>query len=383
MESFVKDKITFVAGEPSGDFLAGCVLSKLSLDLNNYSMHGIGGPEMMKYGFVSDYSMDKLAVRGLFEVILKFREIKKIRNNLFNELLLKKPKIFIGVDAPDFNLELEFLLKKNGIPTIHMVSPSIWAWRKQRIRKIYESVNHMLVLFPFEKEIYQKAGIPVTYVGHPLASIIPMKSDKNNARKKLNIEKDQKVVAILPGSRFSEIIYNSEVFLKTAIELSKKNHNIIFFVPMVGESHKKMFEKISRKIDLKNISLKILVDNSYDILAASDAVLVASGTATLEVALFKKPMVIAYKMNPASWQILRFMAYQPWFGLPNILSKEFLVPEFFQDKASPKNLSEALLFQLFDEKNKVNLSEKFKKLHLMLSENTAKKSCEVIMKMIS
>jgi len=372
-----------VAGEPSGDLLASQLLSGLRPRLPQALLHGIGGPKMAEYGFRSDWPMDKLAVRGLFEVLAHYREIKGIQNALRDKLLAERPGVFIGVDAPDFNLGLEMQLKQAGIPTVHFISPSIWAWRGGRIKKIAKAVSHMLVIFPFEEKIYRDAGIPATYVGHPLAQIIPMQPDAAAARVKLGLPANGKAVAILPGSRMSELKYNAEAFVGAAKELSRRDPQLHFLVPMAGESQMRYFKDLLARAGLQDVSLRIMVGRSHEMLAAADAVLVASGTATLEVALFKKPMVVAYKMMPASWHLLRRMAYQPWVGLPNILAREFLVPELLQDAATPQALADALSMQLEDDASKPRLRQRYIDMHHALLRDTAQLGAQAVMQVMT
>ena len=374
--------LALVAGEASGDLLASRLLSGLRPMLPEVRLHGIGGPAMAEYGFVSDYPMEKLAVRGLFEVLSHYRELKALRDELREQLLMERPAIFVGVDAPDFNLDLEIQLKQAGIPTLHFVSPSVWAWRRGRIKKIGRAVSHLLVIFPFEEAIYNKAGIPVTYVGHPLAEMIPMDPDQDAARDALGIERDARVVTILPGSRLSELKHNTRVFLETAAMLKKRDPKVQFLMPMAGDTQRAFVEQLMTP-DLKALPLQIMTGGSHNAIAACDAALVASGTATLEVALFKKPMVISYRMNPASWQVLRLMAYQPWVGLPNIMAREFLVPELLQDRATPAGLSSALWAQLSNDQNRQRLRRRFVDLHHDLMRNTASQSAHAVMELLS
>ena len=374
--------LALVAGEASGDLLASRLLSGLRPMLPEVRLHGIGGPAMAEYGFVSDYPMEKLAVRGLFEVLSHYRELKALRDELREQLLMERPAVFVGVDAPDFNLDLEIQLKQAGIPTLHFVSPSVWAWRRGRIKKIGRAVSHLLVIFPFEEAIYNKAGIPVTYVGHPLAEMIPMDPDQDAARDALGIERDARVVTILPGSRLSELKHNTRVFLETAAMLKKRDPKVQFLMPMAGDTQRAFVEHLMTP-DLKALPLQIMTGGSHNAIAACDAALVASGTATLEVALFKKPMVISYRMNPASWQVLRLMAYQPWVGLPNIMAREFLVPELLQDRATPAGLSSALWAQLSNDQNRQRLRRRFVDLHHDLMRNTASQSAHAVMELLS
>lgn len=372
-----------VAGETSGDMLAGRLLSGLRPQLPDALMHGIGGPHMMEHGFVSDWPMDKLSVRGIFEVLMHYREISGIRKQLCQRLLDEKPDVFIGVDAPDFNLDLEIRLKQAGIPTMHYISPSIWAWRGGRINKIAQAVSHMLVVFPFEEEIYRKAGIPATYVGHPLAQVIPMEPDMVAARNELGIAQDATVVAMLPGSRISEIKYNTEAFIATAKILCERDPQLQILVPMVGEKQRAYYISLVVAARLDGVPVLLVEGKSHTVIAAANAVLVASGTASLEVALFKKPMVIAYKMMEASWQILKHMGYQPWIGLPNILAEEFLVPEFLQSAATPEAMANALWQQLNDLSLQARLKQRFVDMHHSLLRDTASISAQAVLNVIA
>ncbi|MGZ3254138.1 MAG: lipid-A-disaccharide synthase, partial [Burkholderiaceae bacterium] len=268
-----------VAGEASGDLLAGRLLSGLRPKLPAAEIHGIGGPHMAEHGFVSDWPLEKLTVRGLFEVIPRYREIKRIQDDLRDELLLEKPAVFIGVDYPGFNLGLEQQLRQAGIPTVHFISPQIWAWRGGRIKKIAKAVSHMLVVFPFEEAIYKQAGIPVTYVGHPLAEVIPMEPDTAAARKTLGLPADATVVAILPGSRMSELKYNTIAFIEAAKLLSQRDPSIRFVTPMAGEKQREYFNELVTKAGLLDLNIQVLDGQSHTAMAAADAVLAASGTA--------------------------------------------------------------------------------------------------------
>ncbi|MBY0573102.1 MAG: lipid-A-disaccharide synthase [Undibacterium sp.] len=372
-----------VAGEASGDMLAARLLSGLRPQLPASHMHGIGGPNMAEYGFESDFPMDKLSVRGLFEVLMHYREISGIRKKLTTQLLDEKPDVFIGVDAPDFNLDLEIRLKQAGIPTMHYISPSIWAWRGGRIKKIAEAVSHMLVVFPFEEEIYRKAGIPATYVGHPLAQVIPLQPDVEAAREELGLELDATVVTILPGSRLSELKYNTKAFILAAKILLARDPHLQILVPMVGAKQRTYYMELVLAAKLEDIPILLIEGKSHTAIAAADVVLVASGTATLEVALFKKPMVIAYKMMPATWPIISRMGYQPWIGLPNIMAKEFLVPEFLQSKATPQALADALWQQLNDCNLQTSLKQRFTDMHHELLRDTAQLSAKAVLDVIA
>ena len=371
-----------VAGEASGDLLASRMLSGLRPHLPTAHIYGIGGKKMAEYGFVSDWPMEKLSVNGLFEVLMHYREIKGIQTALRDSLLTKKPTVFIGVDAPDFNFGLETELRQAGIPTMHFIGPSIWAWRGGRIKKIARAVSHMLVVFPFEETIYRQAGIPVTYVGHPLAQIIPMVPDTVAARHTLALSARDTVVTIMPGSRMSELKYNTVSFVGAVKLLAQRDPCLRFVAPMAGDRQRRLFGQLLAEAGLQDVPIQILDGQSHTAIAAADVVLVASGTASLEVALFKKPMVIAYKMMRASWEILRHMSYQPWIGLPNILAREFLVPELLQHAATPQALADALWRQLNDVSHQAMLHQRFTDMHYTLLRDTANESAQAVLQVI-
>jgi lipid-A-disaccharide synthase len=373
--------IAMVAGEVSGDMLAARLLAGLRPHLPDARFHGIGGPRMAEQGFVSDLPIEKLTVRGLFEVIPRYREIKGIQNTLRDRLIAEKPAVFIGADYPGFNLGLEMQLKDAGIPTVHFVSPQIWAWRGGRIKKIIKSVSHMLVIFPFEEEIYRKAGVPVTYIGHPLAEMIPMQPDPAAARRTLGVPEDVRVVTVMPGSRMGELKYLAAPFIEAVKLLVQRDPDLRFVVPMAGERQRAYFNELVAAAGLQDVRID-LVDNSHLAIEAADAVLVASGTATLEVALFKKPMVIAYKVMAASWHIMKHMGYQPWIGLPNILAREFVVPEFLQGAATPQALADAVWQQLNDAPNRAQLVQRFTDMHHSLLRNSSQESADAVMRII-
>lgn len=371
-----------VAGEPSGDLLAARLLSGLKPHLPGVRLHGIGGEHMIAQGFESHVPMDKLTVRGLLAVIPRYREIKGIQNQLRDQLLADRPAAFIGADYPGFNLGLEEQLKAAGIPTIHYIGPQIWAWRGGRIKKIVRAVSHMLVVFPFEEEIYRQAGVPVSYVGHPLAEVIPMVPDEAGARAKLGLPQDANVVTIMPGSRMSELKYNTVAFVQAAKLLKQRDRSLRFVAPMAGERQRQYFLDLVAQAGLQDVEIDLLDGQSHTAIASGDAVLVASGTASLEVALFKKPMVIAYKMMALEWQILRHFGYQPWVGLPNILAREFLVPEMLQDAANPQALADAMWQQLSDAPHRLRLAQRFTDMHHSLLRNSAVESAAAVLKVI-
>ncbi len=371
-----------VAGEVSGDMLAARLMAGLRPQLPNVRFHGIGGPRMLEQGLTSDVPMETLTVRGLFEIIPRYREIKGIQNRLRDRLLAERPAAFIGADYPGFNLGLEEQLRAEGIPTIHFVSPQIWAWRGGRIKKIKRAVSHMLVIFPFEEAIYRAAGVPVTYIGHPLAEMIPLAPDVAAARAALGIAPDARVVTIMPGSRMGELKYLAEPFVAAAKLLAQRDPNLVFIAPMAGERQRAYYTEIVNKAGLADVPVRLIDGESHAAIAAADAVLVASGTATLEVALFKKPMVIAYKVMGASWQIMRHMGYQPWIGLPNILAREFVVPEYLQHAATPQALADAVWRQLDDPAGREALARRFTDMHHSLLRNSAQESADAVLRVL-
>ena len=372
--------MAMVAGETSGDLLAGLIMQGIRAQWPHANLYGIGGPQMQAQGFNALWSSDKLAVRGYVEVLRHYREIVGIRNQLKAQLLAKRPQIFVGVDAPDFNLDLERDLKQAGIPTVHFVCPSIWAWRADRIEKIKQSVDHVLCIFPFETDLLHAHGIPATYVGHPLAQAIPMHVDTLKARCELKLDPDRPVVALLPGSRESEITYLAERFFQAAILLSQQQPNLQFVLPAMPA----MKSRIERLRDqLGATQVQVLKGQSHAALAACDVTLIASGTATLEAALYKKPMVIAYNMNWISWQMMKRKKLQPWVGLPNILAQTFCVPELLQDQATPENMSHAVLDWLRSPEKAKALVGRFEAMHQSLLRDTPKLAAHAIQTLVN
>jgi lipid-A-disaccharide synthase len=373
-----------VAGETSGDLLAGLLLDGLKTRWPALSSSGIGGPQMAKRGFEPWWPSEKLAVRGYVEVLRHYREIVGIREQLKQRLLKQRPDVFVGVDAPDFNLDLEAALKGQGIKTVHFVSPSIWAWRADRVEKIRRSVDHVLCIFPFEPALLAAHGIAATYVGHPLANVIPLQPDRAAARRTLGLRDDSTVVAILPGSRKSEIQYLAHRFFAAAALVRKAQPAIQFVVPAIP-ALKAAIERIADETGMR-AHLQILDGQSHTALAACDLTLIASGTATLEAALFKRPMVIAYNMNWLSWQIMRRKKLQPWVGLPNILCRDFVVPELLQDQATPEALAGAVL-QWVEAKSSAPdkiaaVEQRFAALHTELRRDTSTLATDAIQQIL-
>jgi lipid-A-disaccharide synthase len=377
-------KLACVAGEPSGDLLAAPVLSALNQipDMAGLEVYGIGGPRMQAQGMRSDWPMETLSVRGYVEAIKQLPAILKLRKELIRNLTSEgRPDVYLGVDAPDFNLGVELHLRKAGIPTLHLVSPSIWAWRAGRIKKIAQAVERMLCIFPFETEIYDRAGVASTYVGHPLASEIPLEPNTNQAREKITkILKlpsnglDGIVIAVLPGSRNSEIELIAPVFFETMTLLTQrlKGQKLSFLIPVATPRLRSPIEALLLKTKNSHPDIQIhLLDGMADeVLEASDVVLIASGTATLQAALWKKPMVISYKVPWLTAQIMKRQGYLPYVGLPNILCGEFVVPELLQDEATPENLAQALIDWLNHPNKVAELKARFSQMHETLRRPT-------------
>ncbi len=374
-----------VAGETSGDLLAGLLLDGLKQRWPSLHAVGIGGPQMAQRGFEAWWPHDKLAVHGFgWEVLRRYREIVGIRSQLKTRLLQHPPDVFIGVDAPDFNLDLEAALKAQGVKTVHFVCPSIWAWRPERIEKIKRSVDHVLCIFPFEPALLAVHGVAATYVGHPLANVIPMQPDKLAARASLGLSEQDSVVAILPGSRESEIAHLAAPFFEAARLIRQAQPDVKFIVP-VAPARRFRVEAALRASGMSN-QVQLVAGQSHTVLAACDVTLIASGTATLEAALFKKPMVIAYRMGWLSWQIMRRKQLQAWVGLPNILCRDFVVPELLQDAATPPALAREIL-QWLDAKarqpEKIQaLEQRFCALHAELQRDTPQLAAHAIAQLL-
>ena len=369
-------RLAMVAGEASGDLLAGLLLGGLKTRWPALSVAGIGGPRMVAQGFDAWWPSDKLAVRGYVEVLRHYRELVGIRRQLKERLLNDPPAAFIGVDAPDFNLELEAKLRAGGTKTIHFICPSIWAWRGKRVKKMARSVDHVLCLFPFEPALLAKHGIAATYVGHPLADAIPLEAPRAAARQALGLAANDTVVALLPGSRRSEIQYIAPLFLQAAARLYGQRPALRFVLP-VSPGLRPMIEPLLPRY-AGTTPIALLDGRSHEALAACDVTLIASGTATLEAALFKRPMVIAYRMNALSWQMMRRMQLQAWVGLPNILCEEFVVPERIQGDADPATLASDVLAWLDAPQRAEALHRRFTELHLILRRDTARTATDAI-----
>jgi len=371
-------RIGIVAGEASGDLLGSHLIRALKQQRPDIEFVGIAGPKMMNEGAHSLFPIERLSVRGYLEVIKHLWGLLKLRRQLLNHFLDNRLDLFIGIDAPDFNFWLERKLKNKGVKTIHYVSPSIWAWRKNRIKKIKHAVTEVLALFPFEPALYQDEGIPVSYVGHPLADMLPLVPDVAGARETLKLDSTALVVAMLPGSRQSEVQQHADLFVQTAKLIYAERPDAKFLVPLITRETRQIFELVIFN-EPDKLPIELLFGHAHDAMEAADVVIVASGTATLEAALLKKPMVITYRMPKLSWQLLKRMQLQPYVGLPNVLAGRFVVPELLQDDATPEKLAEAALKLVSDKNKLLDIQQEFTLIHHSLRQNTAEKAAAAVL----
>lgn len=376
-------RIAIIAGEASGDILAAGLMQGILKQYPDAEFEGIAGPLMIAAGCTAIYPSEKLAVMGLVEVLAHYRELSAIRKELIERFIADPPDVFIGIDAPDFNLVLEGKLKAAGIGTIHYVSPSVWAWRQYRLAKIARAVDMILTLFPFEARFYENHKIAVKYVGHTLADEIDLHIDKTKARKKiqLSVESDNKVIAVLPGSRMSEVTRLAKPFIETLLQALKEQPKLIFIIPFVNDKTRHFFEQ---ELNLQTTdeafahSRFVLFDgNSRDVMAAADAVLLASGTAALEALLLKKPMLVAYKLAPLTYWVAKRLLKVPYYSLPNLLAGEYLVEEITQNDVSAEVLTPKLLNLLSTElwSNKLKV---FDDIHTLLRQNANHMAAESV-----
>ncbi|OJZ10936.1 MAG: lipid-A-disaccharide synthase [Thiobacillus sp. 63-78] len=363
-----------VAGEVSGDLLGAHFIAALRQNHPDLRAAGIAGPRMAEAGVRAIYPSEKLAVNGYVEVLSHLPELLWIRSRITRYFQRERPRVFVGIDAPDFNFTLEARLKQAGIPTVHFVSPSIWAWRPERIYRIRQAVSHMLVIFPFEAQIYHDAGIPVSYVGHPLADVIPLEPDSVTARTQLGLAPGP-VIALLPGSRLSEVTRHARLMLEAAARIRRRHADAQFVLPAANEAAARLVRQAGQGLE---VPLHLLAGQSHAALAACDVALVASGTATLEAALFKKPMVITYRVPALTARLMRKKALLPWIGLPNILARDFVVPERVQENATPDNLAHDALAWLDDAPRRAAVIETFRTLHLSLRQNASARIAEAL-----
>jgi len=369
-------QFALVAGEASGDLLASLLLDGMQARWPGMQAAGIGGPKMIARGFQSWWPQEKLAVSGYVEVLRHYAEIAGIRRQLKARLLSERPDLFIGVDAPDFNLGLETGLRAQGVKTVHFVCPSIWAWRANRVDTIRAAADHVLCIFPFEPALLAEHGISGSYVGHPLAQVIPMDPDRAAARASLGLAHDAPVVAILPGSRQSELRYIAPRFFAAAALMRRVDPSLQFVTPVLPARRAQAEALLEASGMTGHVTL--VEGQSHAALAACDATLIASGTATLEAALFKRPMVIAYNLNALTWRLMVRRQLQPWIGLPNILCRDFVVPEFIQHEATPQALADATLTWLREPAKVQALQQRFAQLHTELLRDTPQLCADAI-----
>jgi lipid-A-disaccharide synthase len=379
MAQNARPRIAMVAGEPSGDLLGGRLIEAIKRHLPEAQFFGIGGPKMQQAGLASLFPMEKLSVRGYIEVLRHYREIVAIRRRLIAQLRKDRPDVYVGVDAPDFNLDVEIPLKRRGVPTIQYVAPAVWAWRRERVHKLKRATSRVLTVFPFEAALLTPAGVEVSYVGHPLADLLPESPDRYIQRLQLKLPGSATIVTLLPGSRQSELTYMGDLFVNTAKRIAEMLPETRFLVPLVNRGTREQFVAALSRNGGDSLFCTILFGHAYEAMAAADAVLVASGTATLETALAKRPMVITYKVPRASAWLLKGKGYLPYIGLPNILAGRFIVPEIIQDDATPENLAHAIVNLLRDGDIPVRLERVMRRIHSELKQNNSEKAAQAVL----
>jgi lipid-A-disaccharide synthase len=370
-------RVALVAGEASGDILGSGLMQSLKAQHPDVSFIGVGGPRMEAEGLRSYFPMERLSVMGLFEVLGRLFELILRRRRLVRTLIAERPDVFIGIDAPDFNLGLELKLRRAGIRTVHYVSPSVWAWRQKRVFKIREACDLMLTLFPFEAQFYQEHGVPVRFVGHPLANTIPLRVDRVAARAALGLPQDGEVVALMPGSRGGEVSRLGPLFLDAAERLSHMRPGLQFVVPCASQPRR---EQLEQMLEERSLQMDLLDGQSHEALAACDAVLIASGTATLEALLHNRPMVVAYRVANMTYRLLRHFMKTTLFSLPNLLAGRQLVPEFIQDAATPDVLAVAMA-SLLD--NGQEQTENFAAIHQTLRQDASVQAAEAVLELVN
>jgi lipid-A-disaccharide synthase len=373
-------RLGMVAGETSGDLLAGLLLQGLKARWPALTAGGIGGPKMTALGFDAWWPAHKLSLFGYFDVLMHYRELVGIRNALGDRLIAERPDVFVGVDAPDFNFGLEKRLREAGIKTVHFVCPSIWAWRGERVKTLGASADHVLCLFPFEPELLRAHGIKATYVGHPLAQVIPFEPDRAAARAALNLPDTAQVVALLPGSRRSEIALIAPRVLAAAALMQRQRPGLRFVLP-VAPGMRALVEPMLLR-HAPGVPVELLEGRSHEALAACDVTVVASGTATLEAALFKRPMVVTYVVNWFNAWRMKRLRLQPWVGLPNVLCREFIVPELLQEAATPEALARETIAWLDDGARRERVRIRFLELHHLLRRDTVRESADAIAQVV-
>ncbi len=372
--------IGIVVGEASGDILGAALMIELRKRFPNAEFSGIGGARMLAQGFHSYFPQDRLAVMGLIEPLKRLPELLRIRKFLREHFIANPPTVFIGIDSPDFTIPLEGSLKEQGIKTVHYVSPSVWAWRQKRIIKIARSVDLMLTLLPFEATFYQEHQVPVEFVGHHLADEIPFDIDKVEARKRLGLPEEGRIVALMPGSRASEVERMGDVFMHAAVFCLEQDPSLQFIIPAASsDRYRQLHIQLNKYVDFP---IQLINGHSHDAMAAADVVLLASGTVTLEALLFKKPMVVAYKMAPLSYKILSWLLKTPYFSLPNLLAQKMLVPELIQHQATPEALSAQVMNYFENPEQAQALSKTFAEMHQELKRDASARAADAIARLI-
>jgi lipid-A-disaccharide synthase len=372
-------RIGIVAGEASGDYLGAGLLKSLRESLPNLEAEGIVGPRMQKEGAKSLFPMDQISLIGVDGLITNFSRLLRVRQKLYRHFIDHPPDLFVGIDLPDFNLHLEKRLRKKGVRTVHYVSPAVWAWRSWRIRTIRQAVDHMLVLFPFEEEYFRVRDVPVTFVGHPAADELP-EGTTSDIRLRLGLPQGKELVALLPGSRNREVLNLGFHFLEAAALLQRRREGIEFAVPYVNDEIKHIFQDQLSRVTTK-IVLHEFDGRSTEVMAASDVVLVASGTAALEAAMVRKPMVVAYKVSRLSYWLARRVASTPYVSLPNNLVQALLVPEVLQAAVSSSRLCDELWLLLSDSSRSIRMTENLEKIYKQLKNNANAEAAEVILQL--
>ncbi len=374
-------RIAIIAGEASGDLLGAGLIRAVTARYPLARFEGIAGPRMTAAGCEALYPMERLAVIGLLETFRRYRELRGVRDRLIKRFIADPPDLFVGVDAPDFNLSLELALRQAGISTVHYASPQVWAWRKYRLPKIRRAVDMMLTLFPFEAKFFLDYGIKARFVGHPLADIIPESTDPGGARAELGLSPDAEVVAILPGSRLSEVSLLAEPMVGAARWLSGHRPGVRFVVPLVNEQVRERFEA-ALSAQGGCAGMQLLEGDARSAMAAADAVLLASGTATLEALLLKRPMVITYRLGRFSWWLASKVVNVPFAGLPNLLAGKAVVPELLQDDATPEKLGGALLQYLENPEQADALKEEFRRIHTVLRNHADERAADAVLEVM-
>ncbi len=369
-----------VVGEHSGDTLGAGLMTSLRETHPNAQFIGIGGPKMQSLGFENLFAMDELSVMGLVEVLGRIRRLLHVRKTLINFFTTNKPDVFIGIDAPDFNIGLELKLKAQDIKTVHYVSPSVWAWREKRIFKIAKATNMVLALLPFEKAFYDKHKVPCTFVGHPLADDIPMQSDKCLARSALGLSQDKKILALMPGSRGGELSRLLADFFESAKQLQAQDNELLFVAPMISQKRVEQFNSLKDEL-APDLPVTVILNKTQEVMTASDCLLTASGTVTLEAALIKRPMVICYKFSPITYLLGKLLVNVKWFSLPNLLANKSLVPELLQKEVCPENIVPLIKERLYQDQSQLN--DSFNAIHQQLKCDASQQAAVAVLDVLS